>query len=323
MALPVAAVDYLQGKENDVSVARQRRVRNARKNGGNRYRYVGGAVLLAGQKILVTGVITERSIAFAAARLAQEQGADIVLTGFGRGLRITAQVARKLPHPCDVLELDLTDPAHLTTVTTDLQQRWGRLDGVLHAAAFAPAAALDGGFLTTQWADVAQAMHVSTYSFVSLTRACAPLLAAAGGGSVVGLDFDAGQVWPGYDWMGVAKGGLESCCRYLAHALGAQGTRVNLVAAGPLRTVAATAISAFDDLVSAWRERAPLAWRDDDPAPVGRAICALWSPWLPAVTGEIIHVDGGAHAVGADPAAARARSGAAARAISAATEAAA
>lgn len=268
-------------------------------------------MLLADKKLLVTGVITERSIAFAAARLAQEQGAEVVLTGFGRGLRITAQVARKLPQPCTVLELDLTDPVHLAAVTADLEKRWGRLDGLLHAAAYAPATALDGGFLTAPWAQVAQAVHVSTYSFVSLTRACAGLLAAAGGGSVVGLDFDAGQVWPGYDWMGVAKSGLESCSRYLAHALGPQGTRVNLVAAGPLRTVAATAIGAFEDLVHAWRERAPLTWQDDDPEPVGRAICALWSPWLPAVTGEIVHVDGGAHAVGADPASVRARTPAA------------
>lgn len=262
-------------------------------------------MLLQGKKILVTGVLTERSIAFAAARLAQEQGAELVLTGFGRGLRITRQVAARLPQPVDVLELDLTDPAHLDQVVADLRDRWGRLDGVLHAVAFAPATALDGGFLTAGWPEVAQSLHVSTYSFVALTRACAPLLAAAGGGSVVGLDFDAGQVWPGYDWMGVAKSGLESCSRYLAHALGGQHTRVNVVAAGPLRTVAATAIGAFDDLVTAWRERAPLAWDETDPEPVGRAVCALWSDWLPAVSGEILHVDGGAHAVGADPAAAR------------------
>jgi enoyl ACP reductase len=263
-------------------------------------------VLLNGKKILVTGVITERSIAFAAARLAQEQGAEVVLTGFGRGLRITARVAERLPRPCAVLELDLTDPVQLGALTADLSERWGRLDGVLHAAAFAPGSALDGGFLTAEWADVAPAMQVSTYSFVALARACAPLLAAAGGGSVVGLDFDATQVWPGYDWMGVAKAGLESACRYLAHALGSQHTRVNLVAAGPLRTVAATAIRSFEDLVTAWHERAPLAWDDSDPETVGRAICALWSAWLPAVTGEILHVDGGAHAIGADPAAVRA-----------------
>ncbi|WP_122977850.1 enoyl-ACP reductase FabI [Actinoplanes teichomyceticus] len=263
----------------------------------------GTAVLLDGKKLLITGVITERSIAFAAARQAQLQGAEVVLTGFGRGLRITEKIAARLPHRCDVLELDLTDAEHLTRVAAQVQERWGRLDGVLHAAAFAPAEALDGGFLTAGWPEVARTMHVSTYSFAALGRATAPLLAAAGGGSIVGLDFDAGQVWPGYDWMGVAKGGLESCCRYLAHALGPQGTRVNLVAAGPLRTVAASAIGTFETLVEAWRERAALGWDHTDPEPVGRAICALWSDWLPAVTGETLHVDGGAHAVGARAAA--------------------
>jgi len=255
-------------------------------------------MLLAGRKILVTGVLTDRSIAFAAARLAQEQGAEIVLTGFGRGLSITMVVAERLPRPCPVLELDLTDPDHLVAAAADLQSRWGRLDGLLHAAAFAPPSALDGNFLHTPWPDVARAIEVSTYSFAAIVRACAPLLAKAGGGSVVGLDFDARQAWPGYDWMGVAKAGLESCCRYLAHALGPQGTRVNLVASGPLRTVAATAIASFGTLQTAW-DRSPLPWDVNDALPVGRVICALWSDWLPAVTGEVIHADGGVHAMGA------------------------
>ncbi|MFY1634201.1 enoyl-ACP reductase FabI [Solwaraspora sp. WMMB335] len=258
-------------------------------------------MLLAGRKILVTGVLNDRSIAFAAARLAQQEGAEIVLTGFGRGLSITRRVAEKLPEPCPVLELDITEPDHLSAVAADLESRWGRLDGLLHAVAFAPPSALDGNFLHTPWPDVARAMEVSTYSFAALARACAPLLAKAGGGSVVGLDFDAGQAWPGYDWMGVAKAGLEGCCRYLAHALGQQGTRVNLVASGPLRTIAATAINSFTSLQTAW-DRSPLPWDVTDALPVGRAICALWSDWLPAVTGEVIHVDGGVHAVGAAPA---------------------
>lgn len=260
-------------------------------------------MLLAGKRFLVTGVLNERSIAFAAARFSQEEGAEVVLTGFGRALPITRRVAEKLPHPCDVLELDVTRPEQVDAVVENLGDRWAGLDGLLHAVAFAPSSALDGGFLTAPWEDVARALRVSTYSFAALTRACAPLLAAAGGGSVVGLDFDAAVAWPGYDWMGVAKAGLESCCRYLAHALGPQGTRVNLVAAGPLRTIAATAIGAFDTLQQAWQERAPLGWDSTDTAPVARTICALWSDWLPAVTGEIIHVDGGLHAVGASGAA--------------------
>ena len=259
-------------------------------------------MILQEKRLLVTGVISKNSIAYAAAVAAQEQGAEIVLTGFGRGLRITKAVADTLPVPCDVLEMDVTRPADLIAVAADLDRRWGRVDGVLHAVAFAPAGALDGGFLTAEWPDVSRALEVSTYSFAALGRTLAPLLRAAGGGSVIGLDFDAATAWPGYDWMGVAKAGLESCCRYLAHALGSQGTRVNLVAAGPLRTVAANAIGGFDGFERAWAERAPLGWDVHDAAPVARAICALWSDWLPAVTGEVLHVDGGVHAIGAGPA---------------------
>lgn len=251
-------------------------------------------MLLNGKKLLVTGVQTDRSIAYAAARLAQDNGAEIVLTGFGRGLRITEKIAASLS--CDVLEMDVTQPDHLDNVAADLDGRWGRVDGILHGIAFAPPAALDGGFMSASWQDVATALHVSTYSFAAFGRVFGPLLAKAGGGSLVGLDFDASQAWPGYDWMGVAKAGLESCCRYLANALGPQGTRVNLVAAGPLRTIAASAIRAFATFDDAWRDRAPLGWDVTDASAVGRAVCALWSDWLPAVTGEVIHVDGGAHA---------------------------
>ncbi|WP_025617032.1 enoyl-ACP reductase FabI [Salinispora cortesiana] len=254
-------------------------------------------MLLTGKKLLITGVLTKRSIAFSAAQLAQQEGAEVVLTSFGRALPITRRIAEDLPRPCEVWELDLTQPDQLAGVADKLNAGWGELDGLLHAVAFAPASALDGNFLHTSWDDVARVMQVSTYSFPALTRACAPLLAAAGGGSVVGLDFDASQAWPGYDWMGVAKAGLESCCRYLAHALGPQGTRVNLVAAGPLRTRAATAIGAFDVLKDTWTQRSPLPWNETDATPVGRAVCALWSDWMPAVTGEVLHVDGGLHAV--------------------------
>ncbi|MFC0003934.1 enoyl-ACP reductase FabI [Micromonospora siamensis] len=254
-------------------------------------------MLLDGKRLLVTGALNDRSIAYATARLAQQQGAEVILTGFGRGLRITRYLAEKLEPACDVLELDATQPEHLTAVAEELDRRWGRLDGILHAIAFAPPGALGGNFLTASWDEVGPAVQVSTYSFVAFGRAFAPLLAKAGGGSLVGVDFDARQAWPGYDWMGVAKAGLESSCRYLAHALGGQGTRVNLVAAGPLRTVAATAISSFDTFEAAWQQRAPLGWDVQDTTVVARAICALWSDWLPAVTGEVIHVDGGAHAV--------------------------
>jgi enoyl-[acyl-carrier protein] reductase I len=255
-------------------------------------------VLLDDKRLLITGVLNDASIAYSVARLAQEQGAQIVLTGFGRAMRITERIAKRLPDPPDVLELDATQPAHLERVAGELGERWDGLDGVLHAIAFAPKTAMGGSFMDTPWEDVAQSVHVSTYSLVALGRALAPLLAQRGGGAIVGLDFDATVAWPAYDWMGVAKAGLESCCRYLARDLGAQQTRVNLVAAGPLQTVAARNIPGFSDLQQAWNGRAPLGWDVKDPEPVARVVCALFSDWTPAVTGEIIHVDGGVHAMG-------------------------
>jgi enoyl ACP reductase len=257
-------------------------------------------MLLHDKRLLVTGVLTEASIAFSVARLAQEQGAEIVLTGFGRALRITERVARRLPSPPQVLELDVTEPEHLDAVAQALDNRWGRIDGVVHAIGFAPQTALGGHFLDTSWEDVATALRISTYSFVALGRAFSPLLAKAGGGALVGLDFDASVAWPSYDWMGVAKAGLESCCRYLARDLGAQGTRVNLVAAGPLRTIAAKSIEGFSTFEDAWSRRAPLGWDVSNAEPVARVVCALLSDWMPAVTGEIVHADGGAHAMGTD-----------------------
>ncbi len=258
-------------------------------------------MLLDGKRLLITGVLTEASIAFSVARIAQEQGAEIVLTGFGRGMSITRRIAARLPDPPDVLEMDVTQPEHLARIADDLDQRWGSLDGIVHAIGFAPDSAIGGGFLTTPWEDVATALHISTYSFASLSAALAPLLAKSGGGSIVGLDFDASLAWPSYDWMGVAKAGLESCCRYVARDLGPQGTRVNLVAAGPLRTMAAKSIAGFTSYEDVWTTRAPLGWDPRDPAPVARVVCALLSDWMPAVSGEIVHVDGGAHAIGAAP----------------------
>lgn len=257
-------------------------------------------MLLEGKCLLITGVLNDSSIAYSVARLAQQQGAEIVLTGFGRGMRITERIAQRLPEPADVLELDVTDDAHLDRVAAQIASRWGRLDGLVHAIGFAPDSAIGGQFLDTPWDDVATAVHVSTYSLAALGRAFAPMLAAADGGAIVGLDFDAAVAWPAYDWMGVAKAGLESCCRYLARDLGAQGTRVNLVAAGPLRTIAARSIAGFSTYEQVWEKRAPLGWDPADAEPVARVVCALLSDWTPVVTGEIVHADGGAHAMGAD-----------------------
>jgi len=254
--------------------------------------------LLAGKRLLITGVLTDDSLAFGVAELAQREGARIVLTGAGRGLSLTRRVARKLPDPPDVLELDVTVADHLDAVADDLERRWGGLDGVLHAIGFAPASCLGGGFLDAPWEDVSVALHISTFSLKALTAAMLPLLRAAGGGSVVGLDFDATRAWPSYDWMGVAKAGLESTARYLAKEVGPDKVRVNLVAAGPMRTVAAKSIKGFGAFEEAWQARAPLGWDIGDSSSVAKACAVLLSDWLPMTTGEIIHVDGGYHAMG-------------------------
>jgi enoyl-[acyl-carrier protein] reductase I len=253
--------------------------------------------LLAGKRLLITGVLTEASIAFGVARLAQQQGATVLLSGFGRGLSITQRIGGRLPQPADTIELDVTDPAHLDALAGVLRDRMGGCDGVLHAIGFAPEAALGGNFLNASWEDVATAVHVSTYSLASLARAVLPSM--DNGGAIVGLDFDATVAWPAYDWMGVAKAGLESCARYLARDLGSRGVRVNLVAAGPLRTMAAKSIPGFDTYEAVWTARAPLGWNVSDTEPAARACVALLSDWFPATTGEIVHVDGGVHAVGA------------------------
>ncbi|HEX6417184.1 MAG TPA: enoyl-ACP reductase FabI [Acidimicrobiales bacterium] len=263
-------------------------------------------MLLDGKKLVVTGVLTKDSIAAAVARLAQEEGAELVLTSFGRGMRLTERVARTLPAPPDVIELDVTDPAQHEALAAELGRRWGEVDGALHAIGFAPEACLgqDDGLLAAGWDDVATALHVSAYSLKALTATLLPLM--PGGGSVVGLDFDAAQAWPAYDWMGVAKAALEATCRYLARDVGARRVRVNLVAAGPLRTLAARSIPHFAAMEDAWAKRAPLGWDVRDPEPVARACVALLSDWFPATTGEIVHVDGGAHAVALSGAEARA-----------------
>ncbi|MBO0804328.1 MAG: enoyl-ACP reductase FabI [Nocardiopsaceae bacterium] len=251
--------------------------------------------ILDGKRILVTGVLTDASIAFHVARVAQEQGATVVLTAYPRPT-LTERVAKKLPSPPPVLELDVTDPAQLESLADRVREHTDRLDGVVHAIGFAPQSALGGNFLEAPWPDVATAVHASTYSLKSLAMAALPLM--AGGGSVVGLDFDASVAWPGYDWMGVAKAGLESCARYLARDLGPRRVRVNLVAAGPLRTMAAKSIPGFEKFEDVWGQRAPLGWDITSPDAAARAVAALLSDWFPATTGEIVHVDGGVHAVG-------------------------
>src|SRR5215217_609544 len=253
--------------------------------------------ILDGKRILVAGVTMDKSIGFATARVAQEQGATVLISNFGRALGITKRIAKRLPQEAPVLELDVTDDDHLAGLADQVREHVDGLDGVVHSIAYGnPETLLGGKFLTGPWPDVAQAVQVSAYSLMSLTQACRPLMPS--GGSVVGLTFDATVAWPAYDWMGVAKAGLESCARYLARDLGPEGVRVNLVSAGPLKTLAAKAIPGFEDLESAWTERAPLGWDESNQEPTARAVVALLSDFFPATTGEIVHVDGGFHAMG-------------------------
>jgi enoyl-[acyl-carrier protein] reductase I len=252
-------------------------------------------MLLEGKRILVTGVLNDQSIGFGVARVAQEQGAEVVLSSFGRIMRLTERTARKLPRAPEIIQLDVTDTADLEALAARLPFD---LDGVVHAIAFAPESCLGGGFLDAPWEDVAVAMQVSAYSLKALAVATLPRL--TDGASIVGMDFDnQHHAWPVYDWMGVAKAAFESTARYLARELGPKQVRVNLVAAGPIRTLAARSIPGFEAFEEAWAARAPLGWDIRDNEPAAKAVVALLSDWFPATTGEVVHVDGGYHAVGA------------------------
>ena len=254
--------------------------------------------ILAGKNVLVTGVLTETSIAFHIAKIAQEEGANVLLTSFGRALSITSRIATRLPKPAPVLELDVTNVEHLDRLASLVKEHLPHLDGVVHSIGFAPEAALGGNFLNTTWEDVATAVHVSTFSYKSLAMACKPLFNSEAGASIVGLTFDATVAWPKYDWMGVAKAGLESANRYLARDLGSENIRCNLIAAGPIKTMAAKSIPGFQEFEDVWNERAPLFWDVADPVPAAQGAVALLSPFFSKTTGEIIHVDGGVHAIG-------------------------
>jgi meromycolic acid enoyl-[acyl-carrier-protein] reductase len=255
--------------------------------------------MLTGKRLLITGVLTRKSIAFAVAREAQLGGAEVALTGFGRTRRMTERAASRLPEPTDVLELDVNSEGDLARLAGDLEGRWGGLDGVLHAIAFAPQDAIGGRFLETPPESALEAFRTSAYSYQALARHVAPLMGK--GGSVVGLDFDASVAWPAYDWMGVSKAALEAVNRYLARELGPRGIRSNLISAGPIASPAAGGIPGFDDLSGTWPDAAPLGWDCDDATPVARAVCFLLSDWSEAISGELIHVDGGAHAVAGAP----------------------
>ncbi len=254
-------------------------------------------MLLEGKRLLITGVLTPQSIAFATAQVCQEEGAQVVLTSFGRAMGLTEKSSRRLPTPADVLEMDANDPDHVRSVHDELGSRWGRLDGLLHAIAFAPQDALGGNFLETPWESVQTAFQTSAFSLKAIAAGMLPLMREAGG-AITSLDFDATVAWPIYDWMGVCKAGLESVTRYLARDLGPHGIRVNTVSAGPLKTTAAKGIPGFERIADGWADRAPLGWDVSDPMPVAKAIAFTLSDYAAGITGEMIHVDGGFHAIG-------------------------
>ncbi len=254
-------------------------------------------MLLEGKRLVVTGVLTDGSIAWHVARIALEEGADVVLTGFGRGLRLTERSAQRLPRTPDVVELDINDRAHMDALAAGIDARWGGVDGALHAIAYAPEDALGGNFLDTPMESAATAFTTSAFSYKTLAVGLAPLMRKAGGGALVTLDFDNSQAWPGYDWMGVAKAALQAVTRYLARDLGPDNIRVNAVSAGPLTTVAAKSIPGFAQFTDVWPDRAPLGWDTGDPSAVAKMVAVLLSDWAPATTGEVVHVDGGFHAV--------------------------
>ncbi len=253
--------------------------------------------LLDGKRLLLTGVLTDTSLAFGAAKLAQEEGAEIILTGAGRGLRLTQRTARKLPTEPEVLELDVTNPDHTDSVRAAIEAKWGTIDGALHSIGFAPEICLGDDFMAATWDDVSTAMQISTYSYKTIADIVVPLMPS--GGSIVGLDFDATVAWPTYNWMGVAKAALESANRYLARQHGPAGIRFNLVAAGPIRTMAAKSIPGIDEFQEVWESKAPLGWDVNDSTAVAKAVIALLSDWFPLTTGSMVHVDGGYHAIGA------------------------
>jgi enoyl ACP reductase len=253
--------------------------------------------ILSGKRLVITGVLTDASLAFGVAKLAQAEGATVILTGAGRGLSITQRTARKLSPTPEVVEFDVMQSDHVALARDAAAQHLGGVDGVLHSIGFAPAACLGDDLMAATWDDVSVAIQVSAFSLKTLADAFVPLM--QDGGSIVGLDFDNTVAWPAYNWMGVAKSALESTNRYLARELGRQRIRCNLVAAGPIRTMAAKSIPAFAKFEDIWNERAPLGWDIHDSTAVARACCALLSDWFPATTGEIVHVDGGYHAVGA------------------------
>lgn len=254
--------------------------------------------MLAGKRLLITGVVNTDSIAFATAVAALDGGAEILLSSLGRDLDAARRAAAELPGEVPIVEADLTSTEDLEHLAAHIAGTWGHLDGALHAIAFAPQEALAGSFLDAGSQAAARAFDTSTFSYASLARVVAEL-APPSGGSIVGLDFDAAGAWPVYNWMGVCKAGLEAVNRYVARDLGPRRIRSNLIAAGPIHTRAAGGIPDFQRLTDAWDSTSPLPWDAKDSSPVADTACFLLSDLSRMISGEILHVDGGYHAMAA------------------------
>jgi enoyl-[acyl-carrier protein] reductase I len=253
---------------------------------------------LAGKHGLIVGVANHRSISWSIAQAAQAAGARLALTyPIARLEENVRELAGKLENsvvaPCDV-----TSDEQIADLAAALDREFGGLDFFVHGAAFAPADALNRPFVETSREGFRIALDVSAYSLVGMTRALVPLMEKRGGGSVLTLTFVGSQrVFPNYNVMGVAKAALESSVRYLAGDLGPKNIRVNAISAGAIRTLAASGISGFSSFLQVYRDRAPLR-RSIEASEVADAAVFLLGPASRAVTGEILMVDAGFHAIG-------------------------
>jgi enoyl-[acyl-carrier protein] reductase I len=252
----------------------------------------------AGKFGLIVGVANRRSISWGIAQALNAQGARLALTYPTERLEENVrELAEKLDHPL-VLPCDVSNDDQIAALATTIDQEFGGLDFVVHGAAFAQAAELSNPFVETSREGFRIALDISAYSLIGLTRACLPLMEKRGGGSVVTLTFlGSDRVFPNYNVMGVAKAALESSVRYLAADLGQKNIRVNAVSAGPIKTLAAAGISGFSTILSVYRERTPLR-RNIELSEVADAAVFLLSPASRAITGEVLMVDAGYHAVG-------------------------
>ncbi|HSF99707.1 MAG TPA: enoyl-ACP reductase [Vicinamibacterales bacterium] len=247
---------------------------------------------------LVIGVANKRSIAWAIARAASLEGAQLAITYQNERLEenvreLAASIAEPLVMPCDV-----TDDGQMDALFGAIEKRFGGLDFLVHSAAFAERADLDGQFRDTSRSGFLKAMEISAYSLIALSKRAAPLMANSSSARILTLSYlGSERVFPNYNVMGVAKAALECTVRYLASDLGPMGIRVNAISAGPIKTLAASGIPGFSKILDVYRERAPIR-RTVETSEVAEVALMLLGPAGRGITGEVILVDGGFHAMG-------------------------